>query len=89
VLAALDAVGEEHAGAIIQTAVKAAIGGDMRAAELILSRVWPAQKGRPVTVDLPPINAPSDLVGALAAIARAVAIGDITPDESRSDCTAL
>jgi hypothetical protein len=56
----------------------------MRAAELILSRVWPAQKGRPVTVDLPPISAPSDLVAALAAVAQAVGGGTITPDEGQA-----
>jgi hypothetical protein len=81
VLLALDQIGAESAEAILQKAVEQAKNGNPRAMKLILSRVWPAQKGRPVMVDLPPISAPGDLVAALAAIAQAVAGGSITPDE--------
>jgi len=38
--------------------------GDMRAVELILSRAWPARKGRPVSLALPPILTGADLPGA-------------------------
>ena len=84
VLQALDQIGAENAEAILQKAVEQAKNGDQRAMELILSRVWPAQKGRPVTVDLPPINAPGDLVAALAAVAQEVGRGSITPDEGQA-----
>jgi hypothetical protein len=84
VLAALDQIGAENAEAILQKAVEQAKNGDQRAMELILSRVWPAQKGRPVTVDLPQIRAPGDLVTALAAVAQAVADGALTPDEGHA-----
>jgi hypothetical protein len=55
--------------------------GDARAAELILSRVWPPRKGRPVAMRLPAIETAADLVKALGAVADAVAAGDLTPDE--------
>jgi hypothetical protein len=84
VLLALDQIGAENAGAILESAVAAAKGGDMRAAELILSRAWPARKGRPVVLDLPQISAPGDLVTALAAVAQAVAGGTLTPDEGHA-----
>jgi hypothetical protein len=45
VLAALDQIGAENAEAILQKAVEQAKNGDQRSMELILSRVWPAQKG--------------------------------------------
>ena len=81
---ALDQIGAEGAEAILRTAVEQAKGGDQRAAELILSRVWPARKGRPVMMELPQIEAPGDLVRALAAVAEAVASGSITPDEGQA-----
>jgi hypothetical protein len=84
VLLALDKIGAEGAEAILKKAIEQAIGGDQRAAELILSRVWPARKGRPVHVDLPDIDAPSDLIKALAIVAQAVASGAITPAEGQA-----
>jgi hypothetical protein len=84
VLAALDQIGEENAEAIVQKAVEQAKNGDQRAIELILSRVWPARKGRPVVLDLPQISAPGDLVAALAAVAQGVASGMLTPDEGHA-----
>ena len=53
----------------------------MRAAELVLSRIWPARKGRPITLALPSIKNAADIVFALGAVADAVAAGDVTPDE--------
>ncbi len=46
--AALDAIGEAGAAEVLQAVVAAARGGDMRAASILLDRVWPARKGRAV-----------------------------------------
>jgi hypothetical protein len=54
----------------------------MRAAEILLSRAWPLPKGRPVVVDLPPINTPADAVTASAVVLTAVAEGRLTPSEA-------
>lgn len=85
VLMALDAIGGDAAAEVLQAAVMAAKGGDMRAAELLLSRVWPARNGRPVALpDLPSMTTASDLVAALGTVAQAVAAGTITPDEGQA-----
>jgi hypothetical protein len=86
VLAALDAIGAENAERVLQAAIRAAIGdektaADLRAAEMILSRVWPARKGRPVALALPAMQAAADLPAALGAVVAAVAAGELTPDE--------
>jgi hypothetical protein len=86
VLIALDHLGGENAEKILAAAVKAAIGDeknppDLQAAGLILSRVWPARKGRPVVLDIPAIKTAADLPAALGAVTQAVADGTLTPDE--------
>jgi hypothetical protein len=85
VLLALDAVGEQGAQAALQAVVAAAGAGDLRAAEVLLSRVWPARRGRPVTLpDLPPLKTAANLPAALGTVARAVAVGDLTPEEGQA-----
>ncbi|HZP98630.1 MAG TPA: DUF5681 domain-containing protein [Reyranella sp.] len=77
----LDALAAGEATEIVQKVLEAAKGGDMRAAELVLSRLWPLRKGRPVSLPLPAIKTSADTVAALGAITDAVAAGDLTPDE--------
>ena len=90
VLVALDAIGAEGAEAVLRKTVEAAQGGDMRAAEVILSRVWPARKGRPVALSgIPSITSPGDLVRALGAVAQAVTDGTITPEEGQAVASVL
>ena len=55
-LLALDAVGAGAAGDVMQAVVDAAKGGDMRAADILLRRLWPERKGRPMAMDLPSIG---------------------------------
>lgn len=58
--------------------------GDEQAASLILSRIWPARKGRPVRLDLPAITSASDVVAAIGLVADAVGAGTLTPDEGQA-----
>ena len=74
---------------ILRKMVELAEGGDMRAAELVLSRIWPARKGRPITLALPSIKNAADIVFALGAVADAVAAGDVTPDEGSAVANVL
>ena len=83
-LLALDAIGEEAAKEVLEAVVSAAKGGDMRAAEILLRRLWPERKGRVVEFDLPPIAGASDAVKAVAAIVDAVAAGQLTPEEAQA-----
>ena len=81
-LLALDATGADNAAAVMQAVVDAARGGDMRAAEILLSRLWPQRKGRPVALDLPALNTALDVSAALAATAAAMAEGTLSPEEA-------
>lgn len=88
-LVALDAIGTEGAADIMRAVVTAARSGDMRAADILLRRIWPERKGRPVMLDLPPMRTAADLPGALATIAEAVAGGEITPEEGQAVAAVL
>jgi hypothetical protein len=66
---------------VVAQVVEKAKGGDMTAARLILDRIVPARRGRPVQFTLPVVVTTADLVAALGAILAAVAAGELTPDE--------
>ncbi len=83
-LLALDAIGVEAGKDIMQAVVKAAKEGDMRAADILLRRLWPERKGRPVTLDLPAMQSAADLPAVLGTVAQAVASGDLTPEEGQA-----
>ncbi len=80
-----DADGEE----ILRKTLEDAKSGDPNARKLVLDRIWPVRKGRPVTLDLPSISAASDIVTALGLVADAVAGGEITPDEGAAVAAVL
>ncbi|MBL6457835.1 hypothetical protein JMJ55_21075 [Belnapia sp. T6] len=83
-LIALDAIGTEGAEDVLRKVVEDAKAGDMRAAEILLRRVWPERKGRLVELDLPPVATAADAVKAAAAIVAAVATGELTPEEAQA-----
>lgn len=78
----LDAMADGEAEAVLRQVLDAAKGGDPKACEIILSRVWPARKGRAVRLDLPAIKSAPDVLAALAAVVEATGRGDITTDEA-------
>ena len=67
---------------ILQQVLENAKGGDTKAAELILSRVWPPRKGRRVSLSLPKVETGQDVVAAIGAVLEATGSGEITPDEA-------
>lgn len=73
-----------QAEALTAKAVEKALEGDVTALRLCLERVCPPRRDRPISIDLPEIQASADAVGASAAILRSVADGEITPDEAAS-----
>lgn len=85
----LDQLAEGDAQAVLEKQLELAKGGDQRAAEIVLSRVWPVRKGRPVTLAIPPIKTAADIVAALGAVANAMAAGEVTPDEAASVASVL
>jgi hypothetical protein len=86
---ALDQIADDAGKAILEMMVEAAKGGDMRAAELVLQRIWPARKSRPIALTLPAIRSASDVVAAVGAVADAVGAGEITPDEGQAVASIL
>ncbi len=83
-LVALDKIGEEAAQGLLQTVINKAMDGDMMAARILLDRVWPARKGRPVTFTMPPTETAADVVRALARLLEAVSSGLMTPEEGQA-----
>lgn len=85
----LDKMADGDAKAILEKQLELAKGGDQQAAQLVLSRIWPVRKGRPVSLGLPPLETAADLVNALGQIATAVGAGDLTPEEGASVAAVL
>jgi hypothetical protein len=86
---ALDKIADGAGKAILKKMVEAAKGGEMRAADLVLARIWPVRKGRPIALALPAIQSASDVVAAVGAVADAVGAGEITPDEGQAVASIL
>ncbi len=86
---ALDALAAGEASDVLRATLERAKAGDTTAAALVLSRVWPARKGRPVRLDLPEMRTPADLALALGAVAGAVARAELSPEEGAAVAAVL
>jgi hypothetical protein len=78
---ALEKMMADDGAAVVQAILDAAKGGDMTAARIIVDRIVPPRKDRPVVVDLPKIESADDIPQATTAILEATAAGDLTPSE--------
>lgn len=78
----LDQLAEGEGEKILKNVLEQALSGDLKAAEILLARIWPVKKGRPVRLNLPPTDTPAGVADGLEALIRAVAAGAITPDEA-------
>ena len=67
---------------ITRKAIEMAKGGHMAAIRLVVDRLAPPGRERPIDFELPALNSPADAVAASAAIAAAVSAGDLTPLEA-------
>jgi hypothetical protein len=86
---AIEALLEGEAEALTRKAIEIAMNGDVVALRLCLERAAPLRKGRPVVVDLPPIETAKDIVGAVGAIVGAVGEGALTPEEGQTFASIL
>ena len=71
-----------EADILTRKAIELAKQGDTTALRLCIERILPARKDRPVPFAMPRIETVADSVKAAAAIASAVADGDLTPMEA-------
>jgi hypothetical protein len=75
-------IGHEGVVDVIRAVKKKAADGNLRAAAILLARTWPRGRGRPVVLDLPPVETTGGIVQAHAAVVALMAAGEITPDEA-------
>lgn len=68
--------------ALSRKAVELALKGDTVALRLCLDRIAPARRDAPVSIALPPVTTAEGLVAAGAAVAVALAAGELTPEEA-------
>jgi hypothetical protein len=78
----LDQLADAEAEAIQRQVIDAAKAGDLKAAELILARIWPPRRGRPVRLDLPAVRTAAEVSDGMASVVDAMAAGEVTPEEA-------
>jgi hypothetical protein len=78
----MEAIGVEGAVELLRRVQRAARQGNLHAAALLLARVWPVKGGRPVAVNLPPIETGRDLIEAHAALIAQMSAGEITIEDA-------
>ena len=81
---ALEEMLEGEIEAITRAAIDAAKNGDMAAIRLIMDRVLPPARCRPISIDLPAITDAASISSAQAEILRAVSTGDLLLDEAEA-----
>ncbi|RZI41511.1 hypothetical protein EGT07_18190 [Herbaspirillum sp. HC18] len=72
---------EQEVEAIARVVTDAAKDGDLQAARLVIERLVPPRRERPIAMDLPEIKTLDGVSDAQAAILQAVAVGDLLPTE--------
>ncbi len=80
--AALDKMRDEALTTALSHAAEKAKAGDWPAIQFLLSHGYPAQKERPIELEVGPLAKPADLVQAGAALLQAMTQGEITPGEA-------
>ena len=78
----LDKLMERGAQDIVETVIDRAKGGDMTAARLILERLVPPAKERPIAIELPPTSDAQDVADAQALVIATLGSGGLLPGEA-------
>jgi hypothetical protein len=73
---------EQNAESITKSVIEAAQNGDLSAAKMILDRLVPPSKEKPIKITLPATDTAEGLGRAQEAILQAVACGDLLPNEA-------
>jgi ferritin-like protein len=80
---------EGELDAVVRKVIEAAKGGDMVAARLVVDKLIPAAKTRPMAFQLPTLADISGCRQAQASVIAAVAAGDLLPDEGEQLSTLI
>jgi len=78
---AIQALLDGEAEALTRKAIDAALDGDTTALRLCLERIAPPRKDSPVRFTAPEMKSAEDSVEAMGGVVRAVADGELTPQE--------
>jgi hypothetical protein len=73
----------------VRAVVDKAKAGDMAAARIILDRLCPVRRGRPVQFSIPDETTAGGLLEAMGGVLRATAAGELTPEEAASLASVL
>jgi hypothetical protein len=79
----------DEAQEVARAAITAAKAGDTTAMKIVLDRVAPLRKGRPVEFTMPETVDAVGLAGAFKDIATRMACGEMTPDEAMQIASVL
>lgn len=79
---ALDELLANEGERITRKAIEMAAGGDQVALRLVLERILPVRRGRPIKFDMPEIKTAADIVSGIGGVLRAASSGELTPDEA-------
>ena len=71
----------EGAAEVARVIIEAARGGDLSAAKLVLDRLAPPMRERPINIELPATETAQGCSKAQDAILQAVGVGDLLPGE--------
>jgi hypothetical protein len=75
---------ESQTREICAAVIAGALAGNMQAAKIVLDRILPPKKDRPINIDLPEMSSSSELVKAMACVINAVSSGQISPSEGEA-----
>jgi len=80
---AIEALLDGEGEAITRKAIEAAKAGDMVAIRLVLDRICPPRKTRPIHIELPPIKNAGGVAEAQQEVLRAACAGELLLDEAQ------
>lgn len=75
---------EDGAKEITEAVISAAKNGDLTAAKIVIERIAPPLRERPVSLDLPDTSTAAGCADAQNAILQAIASGDLLPGEAQT-----
>jgi hypothetical protein len=80
----LDRLGADVAHELMRLTIERARKGNLKATEMVLQRVWPARRHRPIELDAPAGEGLPHLLGQHAALAEAMMNGEVTPQDAQA-----
>ncbi len=79
---AMEVILDGEAEKLTRKAVEMALNGDATAMRLVMERLLPPRRTRPVRLSLPEIHSATDVDTAVSAVIQSMAVGDMTPDDA-------